>query len=120
MNSKQDIEYNKFIAKYRLKFKKREETDLFFCLEQWPRHLVRILFKLGLSGSSGDSETGHTARFKIASFLFCNGLSDPISYIKMFHPTLPQHITLEIVNSVQYIKDIFGNRSLCYCSLFSY
>lgn len=118
MSAKQEIEYKKFIAKYRLKFKKLEETDTFFCLEIWPKHLVRILFKLNVSGSSGDSETGHTARFKVAIFLFCNGLIDPISYIKIFHPMLPDHMTLELENSVKYIKDILENK--CRCNVYKY
>lgn len=106
-----DIYYKKCIAKYKLHYKKRLDVDLFFPLDVWPKHLVLILFKLHISGSSGDSETGHKARFKIVMFLFFNGLQDPISYIQIFQANLTEHVLRELRDSLQYIKDIVTTQS---------
>lgn len=109
-----DVEYNKFMAKYRLHYRSKEKVQIFFPLDSWPRHLVKILFKLHISGSSGSSETGHTARFKIVMFLFCNGLCDSISYIKVFQPGLHAYYLQELTNSLQYVKNIISTNGIYY------
>lgn len=109
-NSASDIEYNKYIASYRLRYRNKEDVQIFFPLDTWPKHLVRILFKLHISGSTGLPETGHTARFKLIIFLFCNGLRDPIAYIKIFHPALIKNYVDELAYSLEYIKTILSTK----------
>lgn len=106
----QEEQYQRYIKIYnkRLSNTKTPATlemlESFFPMEKWPKHMVRILFKLPISGETGDKEAGHIPRLKLVAFLYFNACEKPCEYIATIHPGLRPKASTDIKNILNSIK----------------